>query len=715
MEFIKEDYVIHSTYGVGQVTELILPEGGDPDSANVSIDFGWGEVKTFTKYLLERACQKVSPLGFHAFKYLDPAGAKKAVQEKPVDVILMVFHDFPGMRASTDDLKYYLSSYVPEWETWWKKVQPKLKEDPRIDTSQSRNQLYSVHHELISRAEEIYLGFDHVRLREKHDYQKIYDQARRALVEHMDGQALSPEHFQVVLEFTSMVIQSDHYSLPDRVDAIFRLMDGKWLEGEDARKKLDNLLEQNIKLYNLNAYSLNRLVEYLLKDYSGGKQLDMLVTGICSTEEMSRKLIDWTLKRGEKEIITRFFIEALGEYLPPLLESEKYQSLALRWKESLRMIPAISAMDPAWKTILEKYSLALASISRLSTEKASIFLHPLGEMASLIYRHTIRIQPELETTFLGIIIDPALPLRFILDLMVVVRKVSGAQELSGKLQDRLWESGEEWKFDFLDRIAGGSNLERAVSLIRPALRIDHPLLRDVVGEKICNLAGQDQKNNLAAYMSVFDQLHGLKGSWSWSRRLESLREEALLASFENASREHGADPALQTAVQRYANQQKQSLQQDLDTAKDQIAQASQKIMQLETQLREKDMRITELRSGFGGDTAEARFAERIHILKEMATTLAEFERAASANLEQSRGMDALLKRLFNILAGLKVVPMEPLGTKVAFNVQKHRLVDTVHVDTGETVIIFERGFLIRDFEDNLRLLKTALVKKEGES
>ena len=715
MEFSKEDYVFHSTYGVGQVTEVILPEGSDPDSANVSVDFRPGEVRTFTKYLLERACQKVSPLGFHAFEYLDPAGAQKAVQEKPVDVILMVLHDFPGMRASTDDLKYYLSPYIPEWGTWWKKVQPKLKEDPRIDTSQSRDQLYSVHRELISRAEEIYLAFDRARLLEKHDYQKIYDRARQALIEHLGGQVLSPEHLQEVLEFSATVIQSDRYSLPDRVDAIFRLIDGKWLEGEDACKKLDHLLEQNIKLYNLNSYGLNRLVEHLLKDYSGGKQLDILATGICSTEEMSRKLMDWALKRGEKEIITRFFIVALGEYLPPLLESEKYQSLALRWKGSLRLIPAISAMDPVWKTILEKFSFALASISTLSTEKASTFLPPLGEMASLIYRHAIRVQTELESTFLGIFIDPALPIRLILDLMDVIGKVNGAQEFSGKLQDRLWETGEEWKFDFLDRIAVGSNLERAMNLIRPALKFDHPLLRNAIGEKICNLAGQDQKNNLVAYMPVFDQLHGLTGSWSWSRRLESLREEVLLASFERASREQNADLALQTAVQRYAIQQKQSLQQDLETAQDQIAQASQKIKQLETLLQEKDARITELRSGFGGDTADARFEERIHILKEVATSLAEFERAAAANLEQSRGMDALLKRMFNILAGLKVVPMEPLGTRVAFNIQKHRLVDSIHVDPGEIVIIFERGFLIRDFEDNLRLLKTALVKKEAES
>ena len=150
----------------------------------------------------------------------------------------------------------------------------------------------------------------------------------------------------------------------------------------------------------------------------------------------------------------------------------------------------------------------------------------------------------------------------------------------------------------------------------------------------------------------------------------------------------------------------------MKTAENQLTITEQEVTRLETLVREKEKLIKELRSGYGGDTAEARFGERTRILKEITISLAEFERAAVSNPEQSRGMDALIKRLFNILAGMNVTPMEALGTKVVFNVQKHSVADAVHVDPGETVIVFERGFLIRDFKDQLRLLKVALVKKQ---
>ena len=110
MEFNKDDFIYHTSYRTGRVTSVILPTGVETDLADVSIDFKTGEIKTFSKYLLERSCHKISPLGFHAFAYLDPAGAALAIQEKPVEVILMVLQDFPGLQATTDDIKYYLAS-----------------------------------------------------------------------------------------------------------------------------------------------------------------------------------------------------------------------------------------------------------------------------------------------------------------------------------------------------------------------------------------------------------------------------------------------------------------------------------------------------------------------------------------------------------------------------------------------------------------------------
>ena len=294
--------------------------------------------------------------------------------------------------------------YIPEWAEWWKKIQLKLKDDPRIDTSHSREQQYGIHREVSSRAEEIYLAFNRVRLFET--FEHIYDQARRVLIEHLDGQKLPQEHLQDVLEFVEGVTQSDRYSIPDRFDAVFKLLDGKWISETDANTRLEILLELDIKLYRLNIYALNRLVEYLLNSYPGSKRIDLLATGMCSTEGVCKHLTEWALGRGENEIIARFLTTSLGEYLPPTLEEDKYPSLSARWKECDRLIPAIASMDMAWNMILDKFSLALKSVSQLPPDKASLFLPVIGELAGSIYKHGIRMQSDLEMRFLDEIIDP---------------------------------------------------------------------------------------------------------------------------------------------------------------------------------------------------------------------------------------------------------------------------------------------------------------------
>lgn len=76
-----------------------------------------------------------------------------------------------------------------------------------------------------------------------------------------------------------------------------------------------------------------------------------------------------------------------------------------------------------------------------------------------------------------------------------------------------------------------------------------------------------------------------------------------------------------------------------------------------------------------------------------------------------RELAALIKGIVNILVKNKVKPMEEIGSQVMFTSAKHRLVDSAVPTKGEMVTIIERGFLILDHKDQVRLLKPALVKK----
>jgi molecular chaperone GrpE (heat shock protein) len=55
--------------------------------------------------------------------------------------------------------------------------------------------------------------------------------------------------------------------------------------------------------------------------------------------------------------------------------------------------------------------------------------------------------------------------------------------------------------------------------------------------------------------------------------------------------------------------------------------------------------------------------------------------------------------------------MEAIGSRVKFNPQKHQAVGVSVIGVGEEVVVMEKGYLIRDSKEKLRLLKSALVTK----
>jgi molecular chaperone GrpE (heat shock protein) len=121
--------------------------------------------------------------------------------------------------------------------------------------------------------------------------------------------------------------------------------------------------------------------------------------------------------------------------------------------------------------------------------------------------------------------------------------------------------------------------------------------------------------------------------------------------------------------------------------------------------------LGELRNRPGGNSGEARFEERVRILKEIVTAVAEVERFVAGKGGEAEEIESVLRRFSSLLPGQNVTPLEAIGTEVAFNPQRQRLVETSDLQPGQPVRIVERGYLIRDHTEKLRLLKPAIVKK----
>lgn len=710
MEFNPDDFIFHDTYGVGRITEAPVGGSVSADSTTISVTFASRETKTFTGYLLSRSCHKLHPEGFRVYAFLDPAGAALKLKDEPVECILMVLEDFPGLRAKTEDFKDYLGPYVDDWKAWWEKTQQKLKDDPRIDTTNARLREYGVSFNSQSKAEQRFRAF--VRQNALGEHATAFSLAKNTLELARQGHEFSAEHLEEVVDYIRNIVFSDEHSLSDRIDAVFRLKDEKYLTESQAGEQLDRIVGGGCKLYEIKEYALNRLVAYLQGKAAIPANLETLATGMCSRDETVKELTSWALKRGDAVVIEQFLLTALSENLPmPQAENYYFGYLSARLVAGGQLIRAVSPISPVWPQVIERFGLLLAALNQCQLDKASLVFGAIGTFSSQVDRHLGAAQTELEKALLEALLQPVFQKPFLFALLEGIQKTRGAEQLASKLEKHLWETGEKRGFDFITDLSQGDSLEAVISLTNLALTIDNQMLREKVGERVGELARINQKSNLPTLLLYLNRLAELPGQWSWSKVINGLREAAYLETLKRGHGPETIDHALIAAVSRYVDLNTQAIRDEKQELGIQNAELQKRVSQLENLLQEREAVIRELRSGFGGDTATARFEERSRILKDLVALLAEFERAVATHPEQSRGMSAMIKRLNNLLPNQKVVPMEAIGTQVAFDPQKHQPADPVHVEAGEVVLIFERGFLIRDLKEHMNILKPALVRK----
>lgn len=708
MSYTPGDFIFHHEYGVGQIVEII-----DNPSQDVYILFRERPLITLTTFQAERSSQRISPMGFRALGYVDPAQAAKLILEKPVEVIIHTLEDFSGYRAKTEDFKSYLGPYIPDWEAWWEKTQPLLKEDKRIDSTHSKLREYGMARQVQSRAEEGYFSFRFAKQRSA-EPAALAELARSALVENLKGEQLLSEHREELLQFLKNVVYFNRYDLSLRLGTLFRLKEDHLIDFEDERNLLVKLLALEIRLYKLEPYTARRVVDQLLNAPLGEREIEILATGMCASDSLLRLLENWAIRRSNPGVIARFLVTALSENLPPELEENDYRALKTRLEACLRLLKSLPGNSQPWKELLlgfEKLATSLALTSDLSSIR---FVFPsFLELADEFDKRLPSTLPDGVQTPVDILSMPTHPIRFVLAVMDSTRNANNIT-LTERIEQRLLEKADQRQDDFLSAFLLGkyeSPKAQASKIISLIQQYNSSYITERGGSLICEIARQAPEDQLTDLIPVLDQLRNLTMVSSWKVSLESLREKAYLAMFLGKTRGGYQDEAVANAVHHYFDLQTTSLKKEIAESENKVNGLQGNVRSLQSLLDEKEVVLRELRGSTGGDTEEARFEERIRILKDLVGSIAEFERFLANQSNPSRDVEAVVKRITSILGHYKVLPTEAIGSQVSFNPQKHRLVDTLEIHTGDQVLILERGYLIRDHKDKLRLLKPALVKK----
>lgn len=703
------DFIQHHEYGVGRVSAA--SQGSPPQ---VEIDFKGSGPRLLTEHLLNRSASRLSPDGFHAFAYLEPDQAARLLQEDPVEAVCRVLEDFRGRRAKTEDFKDYLSPYLDDWGTWWESTRRLLKESPRIDSTKSHLREYGLLQQELPPAQAAYRSF--CRYRKYEAFPLVYDQARRVLRELEKGGALEPEEIEDLLGYFRQLIASDQAPIGERLDAFFRLLEGKWLSPEQTQIQLAELLRVSFRINDLDAFVQARVVEYLIQRPLDDVTLELLATGMGGQAAVIHKLQNWAVRRSDPDVIARLLVIALSQALPPELDENSYPDLKARLLACVELAQCLPSTSPDWPEIFSSFRRANQAIGAARDLKTVIFLLPaLVKLAWELHLRASQRDRD-KNIVLDILTNPGLRIEYILALLDAISETELPADFSDRLHDRLF--AELRSDDFLLPLVSRrweSCKEQVAGLAGMIERCSSTALVERAGRLVCELARNAPETELVDLLPYLDSFHRLPGDWSWSEALEGLREKAyfeylISPSLMIRSGPH-QDSALLAAVQQVVEQRVAEIQRQNDEQRDRLSRYQIRIHELESQLKEKEAVLSELRSSSGAGSKEGRFEERSRILKELVAAIAEFERYAASQPSRSREIQGVLRRLENLAASYQVIPQEAIGSQVAFNPQRHRLAESADLSPGEPVMVVERGFLIRDLQDRLRLLKPALVVK----
>ena len=720
MQLKPGDFIYHKERGVGKVEKIISE---DPQEARII--FQGDEPEVIPTSLLERNGTKISPLGFRALAYSDPEAANSLLRNDPVQSIVYVLEDFPGYRAKTEDIKEYLQSYLKnwsedsekEWVGWWETAQPLLKSSPRIDTTKSRIREYGLHTEQQSRADEVYRSYR--RLKAYEDPAIVYTQAKNALSEHFSGNVLPEDPIEDLLTYFHQVIRSTNNPISIRFDALFRLKEWNVIESDDFQANIAKLLGLHFSLTDLESYPANRLLDILLDRTLKPDELALVSTGMTASQTIANRLIDWSEKSGKPSISKSLLMQVLTYEIPLEKGAINSQVLSKRFDLAGKLFNGIPLNNGDWSEIIEAFIKTYKSIAIADQKGTDTYLSSNTiKFVYNLYQYVNKFSKELSKQLLDALAAPDLPIGFVSTILETVAKLNLPDIFKLDLEQHFLATVDQRNDDFLAPLINmrwKDDRERIINLIDLAKKTNSTVLINRSGMLVCKLLQNLSEQDRVPLISHLVQLIEIPNDYSWKPTLSAFIENIYLwmmfNNHEDRRPTRHLDQAIMMVAQKFAEEQTEiqkrqtvKLLQSLNELNDQLA--AQK-----SEISEKETLIRELRSGFGSDTADARFEERSRLLKELVSTIAEFERFALNQPVEPKELTSLLRRLESISSTYQVISQEPTGKSVAFNPQLHKLVEGREITNGDPVVIVEKGFLIRDNNGKLRVLKPAIVKK----
>ncbi len=721
VEFNVGDYLYHSTHGVGRVKQITGDKNPD-----LVIDYQKKPNYRVSARLVLAGCRRLTPDGFLALWYDDPTEAEVLLDKEPARVVAMALKDFEGARAKTEDLKAYLEAALGgrDWTKWWRKTQQALKRAEYIDTSKSDDREYRLRLESLSLAEEAFNRFQ--RIRYLGGRLQALEEARSVFNALRNSSELSPSHVDTLKDFYLQISVDQSLGASSRLDAIYRLGETGWLTKEDVRAAVQQLVAEGLRVYCLEDFAQNRLVDFLIQNADTSYFVPTLLTGLCASKNTMERVLDWIEKRGDSDLVIEALRAVLTENVPPHWPREDYPSLAARLNSTSILLRLMVGAPEPMPELLSSYAKLADRVgtAKLTPVEFGCITSALVRFGSMLFDRVQACCADLAPSVPDALVSDRLSSDFLLGVIgatsdpEVSRDFASGIERSALVRISSTDA-------ILSRILTNTEGDRVqkLSLLTSWAREyakQNPVLLNWVMMRAVDLCKGASVTDQVAMIDDLGVLSGISAASSWKRTVDSCLHQAFVNQFRRSIPPHSScrtegstdvtDPLVAAAVDVIC-ERTGSLEQMVSDLRKQLEATRVRLTEMEAHLRDAQSRMGELKQGFVQDPQRLRYEERFRILREFACSVGEFERHFAGD-KRSRDMEGILRRLNSLLAAQGVLPRESIGNRITFDPTYCQFSDPTSAGAhgDEPVEVIERGYTIQDPQGHVRLLKPALVR-----
>ena len=722
MDYHVGDYIYHSRFGVGRIREVIEADGSD-----LVIDYQQQHGLRVSVRLTENSTRAIKAEGFLALWSDDGESAIKLLEEDPARAVALALQDFTETRAQTEDLKEYFTPCFRnrDWTKWWKKTQQALKRAEYIDTSKSDEREYRLRQGVVSLAEEAFARFQRARFRA--NLEQAYEETKRVFNALKEGATLSDLHTDALKAFYTQVAGDASRDINTRLDALYRMEERKWLSREDAHTTIQHLVE-GLKLYQLETFAQNRLLDYLLANADDSNLVPVLLTGLCANTNSLERVLDWVIKQGDPYLVVTSLRGVLSGNILPEPALGEFAALSTRLDKSVLLVQLLTASPdplPELVSLYEKLAGRVGAARQIETEGKALIV-ALVRLGGVLFDRVQSCQPPIAPLLVAALITPRFSSEFILLILDARTKAQVSDAFSTQIENLALihaRSTSDPVLACLLKTEEGERVSQVVRLVERARQFggQNEFVLEQIGTKVLALCREASDVELTQMISDLDALAHLSRASSWIHLLNNYRQRAYLVALEVLTPDISSastgnvgvlDRALLNAIRDYMQRQLEDMRSEVAQHQKQLMERDHQATELATRLQETQSRMRELRQGYVQNPQQTRYEERFRILREFAATVAEFERFNSKPDRRSPDVDAILRRLNSLLAGQGVFPREDIGNLITFDPLYCQIVGQVtdEISSAEQVHVMERGYTIKDPQGMVRLLKPVLVQ-----